>query len=38
MTAKLADVFAIQSEIAQQVANELNAKLSPGRKNQTFEV
>ena len=29
---ELADVFAIQSEIAQQVANELNAKLSPEEK------
>ena len=29
---ELADVFAIQTEIAQQVANELNAKLSPEEK------
>lgn len=30
---ELADVFAIQSEIAQQVASELNAKLSPEEKS-----
>ncbi|WP_276372255.1 helix-turn-helix domain-containing protein [Chryseolinea sp. H1M3-3] len=30
---ELKDVFAIQSEIAQQVANELNAKLSPEEKS-----
>lgn len=30
---ELADVFAIQSEIAQQVANELNAKLSPEERS-----
>lgn len=29
---ELADVFAIQTEIAQQVANELNTKLSPEEK------
>ena len=29
---ELADVFAIQTEIAQQIANELNAKLSPEEK------
>jgi TolB-like protein/AraC-like DNA-binding protein len=29
---EMKDVFAIQSEIAQQVANELNAKLSPSEK------
>ena len=34
---ELQDVFAIQSEIAQSVANELNAKLSAGRKVETFE-
>jgi len=30
---ELADVFAIQSEIAQQVASELNAKLSPDERS-----
>lgn len=30
---ELEDVFAIQSEIAQQVANELNAKLSPEERS-----
>ena len=30
----LADVFAIQSEIAQKIANQLQAKLSPAEKSQ----
>lgn len=35
---ELADVFAIQSEIAQYVANELNAKLSPEEKSKLSET
>ena len=35
---KLEDVFAIQSEIAQYVANELNAKLSPEEKSKLSET
>ena len=34
---ELADVFAIQSEIAQYVANELNAKVSPEEKSKLSE-
>ena len=33
MTADLADVFAIQSEIAKAIADQLQAKLSPSEKN-----
>ncbi|MEY2492735.1 MAG: hypothetical protein QOH24_1686 [Verrucomicrobiota bacterium] len=33
----LADVFAIQSEIAQQIANQLQAKLSPNEKSSIEE-
>jgi len=35
---KLQDVFAIQSEIAQEVAKELNAKLSPEEKSKLLRT